>query len=148
MEGARRAARHDRKGWNQIVVVSDFDELYRRVTSGRPSFGHREHVHLCWLAVRVLGEQAAAALIAEGVSRLAHEAGDPRKFHATRTRAWTRLVAARVTDPGSADTFVGFATQHAELLDKRLLDRFYSAAVLDSARARAAWVEPDLAPLD
>ena len=127
---------------------SDFDGLFAQVTAGRSRFGHREHVHLCWLAVRALGESAAAALIAAGLEGVASTAGAPRKFHVTRTRAWTCLVAARVARPDSPDTFEDFAERNQDLLDKHLLNRHYRASTLDSDRARTAWVEPDLAPLD
>ena len=53
----------------------------------------------------------------------------PERYHETMTRAWFELVA------------------HAAgaLLDRRLLERYYSQAVLESGRDR--WVEPDLRPL-
>jgi hypothetical protein len=47
-------------------------------------------------------------------------------------------------DPSVAD-FDAFAERHPALLDKRLLTRHYTAAVLASPQARAGWVEPDLA---
>ncbi|MCX4683165.1 hypothetical protein OG401_02370 [Kitasatospora purpeofusca] len=36
--------------------------------------------------------------------------------------------------------------EHRALLDKRLLTRFYRPATLADPRAKAGWVEPDLAP--
>ncbi len=42
-----------------------------------------------------------------------------------------------------ADAIVGLRTA---LLDKRLLTRFYRPATLADPRAKAGWVEPDLAP--
>ena len=32
--------------------ASTFDELFAEVTASGGRFGHREHVHLTWLAVR------------------------------------------------------------------------------------------------
>ncbi|MGW4704807.1 hypothetical protein, partial [Streptomyces sp. NPDC004285] len=88
----------------------------------------------------------AVALVGEGIRRTATAAGAPRKFHVTMTRAWVELVARRERESGLPD-FAAFAGAHAELLDKDLLARFYRPATLASAEARAAWVEPDLAPL-
>jgi hypothetical protein len=47
-------------------------------------------------------------------------------------------------DPGLNAEFV---ESHPELLDKQLLLRFYSPAVLSSPAARACWVAPDLNPI-
>ena len=37
----------------------DFDALMAEVTAAAERFGHREHVHLTWLAVRRVGVPAA-----------------------------------------------------------------------------------------
>ncbi|MCK9903182.1 hypothetical protein MXD63_24360 [Frankia sp. Cpl3] len=42
-------------------------------------FGHRQHVHLTWLAVRRYGTAAAVGLIGEGIQRTARYAGAPQK---------------------------------------------------------------------
>ncbi|MFB7471981.1 hypothetical protein [Kitasatospora sp. NPDC056184] len=141
-----------------------FDRLMALVRAGGGGFGHREHVHLTWLAVHQVGMPAALALVGDGIRRTATAAGAPGKYHATLTRAWVELVAHHAADrepgdgadvPGSADgadgadgaEFADFADRHAELFDQRLLDRYYRPGTLASPRARAEWVEPDLAPL-
>ncbi|MGO4461850.1 hypothetical protein AB4039_31845 [Streptomyces sp. M-16] len=123
----------------------DFASLLAEVKEATGRFGHREHVHLTWLAVRRLGVPAAADLIGDGIRAITVRAGVPEKFHATLTRAWVELVGHHAAEP-DADDFARFADRHPHLLDKELPTRFYRPGTLDSPRARAGWVEPDLAP--
>src|ERR1043166_5954707 len=120
------------------------------VTAGAPRFGHREHVHLSWLAVRAHGVAGAIPVICEGIRRTARYAGAPQKYHETISRAWVELVAHHAmgrpahAEPARAEAdFAAFADGNPLLLDKRLLTRFYHPATLASPAARAGWVEPD-----
>jgi hypothetical protein len=110
------------------------------------SFGHRQHLHLAFLAVRRYGMPAAADRVCTLIRHLAARERAPRKYHHTVSRAWVELVAHHVTqDPGCAD-FESFAGRYPALLDKRLLSRHYRSATLASDGARNGWAEPDLTP--
>ncbi|RSS80089.1 hypothetical protein EF918_15030 [Streptomyces sp. WAC06614] len=117
------------------------------VMAGSEHFGHRQHVHLTWLAVRRYGTTAAVGLVSDGIRETARYAGAPQKYHATVSRAWVELVGHHVggTDDPEPD-FDGFADRHPDLLDKKLLTRFYHPATLAAAPARTGWVQPDRAP--
>jgi hypothetical protein len=119
-----------------------FDELMGEV--GGAHFGHRQHVHVTWLAVRRLGRAAAIDAVSDGIRRTARYAGAPQKYHHTMSRAWVELVALSMS-PGDA-SFEDFAARAPDVLDKRLLSRHYRSSTLASAPAKAGWVEPDLAP--
>jgi hypothetical protein len=67
-----------------------FDDLFAVATRASGRFGHREHVHLTWLAVRRLGADAAASLVGDGIRRTARYAGVPQKYNGTMSLAWTR----------------------------------------------------------
>lgn len=121
-----------------------FDELMAEVRASSGAFGHREHVHLTWLAVRRVGMPAAVAMVGEGIRRTARYAGAPQKYHVTVSRAWVELVAHHTAEHEAPD-FAAFAERNPLLLDKRLLTRFYRSATLAGAPARTGWVEPDLA---
>jgi hypothetical protein len=135
-----------------------FDDLMAEVMTTAERFGHRQHVHLTWLAVRAFGVPHATALVSDGIRRTARYAGAPQKYHETVSRAWVELVghhAAEGSANGSADVtaefgdfaeFAEFATHNPALLDKRLLSRFYRPSTLASPKSRTEWVEPDLAP--
>ena len=111
--------------------ASGFDALLAEVTAAAGRFGHREHVHLTWLAVRQAGVPAAVSLVSDGIQRTARYAGAPQKYHATISRAWVELVGHHAAKHGE-DDFTAFAGHHQALLDKRLLARFYRPATLAS----------------
>ncbi|MBT2207457.1 hypothetical protein [Actinomadura sp. NEAU-AAG7] len=127
------------------TAPADFDALMAEVMAGAERFGHREHVHLTWLAVRRVGTVAAVGLVGGGIQRTARYANVPQKYHATMSRAWVELVGHHAAERGEED-FGVFVGRHPALLDKRLLTRFYRPATLASPPARNGWVEPDLAP--
>lgn len=106
-------------------------------------FRHRQHVHLAFIAVRRYGSARAADKVSDWIRHLTAHA--PQKYHATVTRAWTEIVARHVAADPSVTDFDAFAERYPALLDKRLLTRHYTTAALASPRARAGWVEPDLA---
>lgn len=127
------------------IESGGFEELLTEVMGQADRFGHREHVHLTWLAVRRYGPSAATAVVGSGIQRTARYAGAPQKYNETVSRAWVEMVAHHVAQDAS-DDFAGFAHRHAALLDKRLIARHYNAATLATAAARGGWVEPDRAP--
>ncbi|MGW4246526.1 hypothetical protein [Nocardia sp. NPDC004722] len=131
---------HDRA---DVDNSGDFDELMAEVMASAARFGHREHVHLTWLAVRRCGVPAAIELVSNGIQRTARYAGAPQKYHVTVSRAWVELVGHHATESGEED-FTAFAAHHGALLDKRLLSRFYRPGTLALPAARRGWVEPDL----
>lgn len=122
-----------------------FGALMAQVMSTADRFGHREHVHLTWLAVRRFGQPAAVTLVGDGIQRTARYAGAPQKYHATMSRAWVELIGHHIQDRHEC-AFDDFASHHSALLDKRLLSRFYRSSTLAAPQARTGWVEPDLAP--
>ena len=129
----------------QAASGPSFEELMAEVMATASRFGHQEHVHLTWLAVRRCGVPAAVALVGDGIQRTARYAGAPQKYHATVSRAWVELVGHHAVESGESD-FTAFASHHSALLDKRLLTRFYRPATLATPQAKTGWVEPDLAP--
>jgi hypothetical protein len=103
-------------GPGQPAAADSFGELMAEVMASAHRFGHREHVHLTWLAVRRHGVPPAIGLVSDGIRRTARYAGAPQKYHATVSRAWVELT------------------------------RHYTSAALASTPARTGWIEPDLAP--
>jgi hypothetical protein len=122
-----------------------FDDLMAEVMASAKRFGHREHVHLTWLAVRRYGVTRATRLVSDGIQRTARYVGVPQKYHVTVSRAWVELVGHHLAS-GANDDFAAFTARHPALLDKRILTRHYSSATLAGAQARIGWVEPDLLP--
>jgi hypothetical protein len=128
------------------AAADTFDALLADVMADANRFGHRQHVHLTWLAVRRYGIDAAITLVSDGIRRTARYAGAPQKYHATVSRAWVELVAHHL-GASNDDTFDTFADRHPALLNKRLLTHYYQPSTLATIEARSGWVEPDLKPL-
>jgi hypothetical protein len=110
------------------------------VDEGREPRDHVANLRLAWL---LLGrdEQAAERELFVALDRRALATGG--RVHCTRTWAWLAVVrAARAAMPGS----IGFAQLLAarpELLDRRLLDRYYDPATLADPRSAVTVVAPD-----
>jgi hypothetical protein len=79
------------------------------------------------------------------IHNTARYAGVPQKYHVAISRARVELVACHA-EPGE-DDFDAFLARYPDLLDKRLLTRFYRSTTLASVAARNGWVEPDLHPI-
>jgi hypothetical protein len=128
------------------AIPAELALLLDQVVPPGGGFGHRQHVHLAFLTAREHGTSAAIAKISSWIRHIAAYERAPQKFNATMTTAWTEIVGYHVqADPGIAD-FGEFADRYPALLDKRLLRRHYSPALLASTTARRGWVEPDLTP--
>jgi hypothetical protein len=113
---------------------------------GPAQFDHAAHVRAAYV---FLVESASADRAAERMRDairgvLQHHALDESKYHETITRAWILAVRHFMehTPPmGSAQTFID---ANPRLLDAGIMMSHYSASLLFSAEARAAFVEPDL----
>jgi hypothetical protein len=126
-------------------MSAPFNELMSEVMASAEHFGHRQHVHVTWLAVRRYGTTAATDLVSDGIRGVARYHGAPQKYNATVSRAWVELVGHHAEHSRAAD-FDAFADQNTALLDKKLLARFYRSSTLAGDAARTGWVEPDLQP--
>jgi hypothetical protein len=94
--------------------------------SGHPEggvFGHREHLRLAWILICRHGLDAATPEI---------------------ERRLRDMAAAHVSERRPAPTFAEFLNAEPWLLGPGLARRHYSAELLSSGEARAAWVDPDL----
>jgi len=125
------------------------DELVRAFESCElpsESFRHLQHLRVAWVYLQRMPYEAAAIAMETGVRRYAAHYGATQKYHHTMTLVWMRLVAAARVAHADED-FEGLLRVHPALLDKLTPRRYYSAERLESAAARADWLEPDLRPL-
>jgi len=121
------------------------DELVAGFEAGSlAEFHHADHVRLTIIYLVRHGRDEALRRLSDGILRLATAARRPEKFHATMTRAWVELIeAARTAYPQAASPEALMAAC-PELLDRNALLRYYSRERLESPRARAEWLPPDL----
>jgi hypothetical protein len=127
------------------AVPADLAEILTEVAPPGIAFRHRQHIHLAFVTVHRHGGPRAAVLISRWIRHIAAYERAPQKYNATVTRAWTEIVAHHVSADLSVTDFEEFAERNPALLDKRLLTRHYTPAVLASPDARAGWVAPDRA---
>jgi hypothetical protein len=109
-------------------------------------FGHREHIHLAFLAVHRYGMPQAVDKVCGWLREITAYQRAPRKYHHTISRAWVEAVAYHVADDPSCTQFDTFAARNPRLLDKRLIFQHYRSTTLAAPLARQGWAEPDLCP--
>lgn len=111
-------------------------------------FHHADHLRMAWLYLRRDGRERGVDAAAAGLRRFATAKGVPQLYHETLTRFWVRLMGHIVdVSPADGQTFDACLSRHPWLADKSLPYRHYRRETLDSAEARRAWTEPDLAPM-
>jgi hypothetical protein len=125
----------------------DFLRAFEDLSFPADLFHHREHIRVAWLYLKSSDATRASERMAEGIRRFANHHGATQKYHHTLTLAWMRLVATALVETPEGCTFEQFLAARPELKDTKLLDKYYSKAILQTAEAREGWVEPDLQPL-
>jgi hypothetical protein len=105
-------------------------------------FGHAAHVRAAYLYLR--GGDFAAALerIRRSIRTYATHLGKPDRYHETITVAYVALIQQHMCERGDSGGWTGFARDNPELLDKSLLQKFYSAEQLNSETARKVFLLP------
>lgn len=108
-------------------------------------FNHRAHVRLAYAYLAEGGTAAAVDRMRDALlAFLRHHGIEASKYHETLTRAWVMAVRHFMEKSGPAASADDFIATHPELLDAKIMLTHYSAEVLFSDEARAAFVEPDL----
>jgi len=127
----------------------DDREFLRTFLSGWPAgerFHHYDHLRIAWLLVERHGPELAAEIVGERLKAMATARGVAPLYNETMTRFWIRLID-HVHAATAAATIDKAIEKVPMLLDKNLAQRHWSRTVMFGPVARAAWVEPDLAPL-
>lgn len=133
--------------WQGDLTDQQFVHAFESCDLPKEHFRHRDHIRLAWIYLQLYGDREARWHMSEAIRRFAAFHGQTHKYHETITVAWLRLVAHAMTRlPRSAD-FDALTKDSPELLEKRTIERFYSADLLASEAARTSWVEPDLQSL-
>lgn len=110
-------------------------------------FPHREHVRMAWLYLERHATAEALLHFSADLQRFAAAKGNPGLYHETITWAYLLLIAERRADAPPGEGYAAFAVRNADLFAWKpsLLERYYRAETLASARARASFVLPDRA---
>lgn len=112
---------------------------------------HRAHLKVAYLYLRRLPYEEALAKARANIQRYNAATNTPetleRGYHETITVAWMKLVQFTLREYGPAASADEFLDAQEHLLNRKALRFFYTREHLISWRAKAQWVEPDLAPL-
>ncbi len=111
---------------------------------------HEAHLRIAWLHVTRYPLDEAHLRMRAGIIRLNERHGlvesGERGYFETLTYTWLLLVAHAQREASAKDSRALLAAR-PELQDRELPLRHYSRERLRGVRARAVWIEPDLAPL-
>jgi hypothetical protein len=112
---------------------------------------HTAHLRVAWMHLRRYELDHAHILARVGIIKLNAVHGlvetPTRGYHETITRAWLVILSGAIREAPSIDDSRRFLEAHGDAFTKGALLSHYSSERLQSARARAVFVEPDLAPL-
>src|SRR5688572_5283027 len=112
---------------------------------------HRAHIKVAYLYLRQLPYAQALDKVRTNIQRYNAATNTPelleRGYHETMTQAWMQLVHCTLCEYGPAASADEFLDTQEHLLNRKALRFFYSRGRLISWRAKAEFVEPDLAPL-
>lgn len=111
---------------------------------------HRAHIKVAYLYLTQLPFDAALEKVRTNIKRYNAATNTPesleRGYHETITVAWMKLVAFTLAEYGTAASADAFLDAQEQLLNRKALRFFYSRDHIISWRAKAEFVEPDLAP--
>lgn len=131
----------------------DDDTLWRAFAAHaltHTDWTHEAHLRVAWLHVTRYSIDEAHLRMRAGIIRLNERHGlvesAERGYFETLTRAWLVLVLAAQRET-HADSSTALLAAAPDLLDRARPLRHYSRQLLETARARAIFVEPDLEPL-
>jgi hypothetical protein len=126
---------------DETTPSDELEEFYAgRIRS--TGFAHRDHVRMAFLALNRETFPVAFERYSEGIRRLAVHAGRLEKFNQTITGAFLSVIAERLAAHPQTD-FEAFLEANPDLLDKTLLDRYYTPERLDSDTAKTVYLLPD-----
>jgi hypothetical protein len=128
------------------MTDDEFLAAFDACTLPKPLWTHEAHVRLAWICLGRMPFPAARDHVRAGIRRYNESLGNTTGYHDTVTVAFLRIIVAR-RRPG--ETFAEFRHANPEVLSKTepILLSYYSKPRLDSAAARALFVESDLRPL-
>ncbi|MEM8499702.1 MAG: hypothetical protein AAF542_16890 [Pseudomonadota bacterium] len=108
-----------------------------------PDFHHEEHVRVAFEMLNSYDFVEACSRYANTIQAMAQSAGAPEKYNTTITFAFMSLVAERKANSDHTDVD-SFLANNPHLLDRSLLDGWYSKERLTSATARGQFLLPDM----
>ena len=125
----------------------EFLRLFHEGSLPSEEFRHRGHLRLAWLVLSCHQRDEAENILGREIRRFAIASGAPSKYHDTLTRFWVRLVGHAMEYSPGVRNIDDLLAMFPFLIERSLPYRHWRGETLNSDRARAGWVEPDLVSL-
>jgi hypothetical protein len=128
------------------MTDDEFLAAFDTCTLPKPLWTHEAHVRLAWICLGRMSFAAARDHVRAGIRKYNESLGNTAGYHDTVTVAFVRIIS---TKRRLGETFAEFRDTNPEVFSKTepILLRYYSKPRIDSAAARAMFVESDLRPL-
>ncbi|MDP6675772.1 MAG: hypothetical protein QGH93_13105 [Gammaproteobacteria bacterium] len=126
--------------------MTDLADKFLTLELDVSEFGHKAHVQVAFELLCRCRFMEATTLYADRLADITRQIGLPEKFNMTVTVAFMGLIAERIQDV-PAENFSDFIAQNPDLLDSRVLSRWYSKERLSSSLSRSVFLLPDLVPV-
>ncbi|OLD02081.1 hypothetical protein AUG19_04410 [archaeon 13_1_20CM_2_54_9] len=125
----------------------EFLDAFHRGSLPSSEFRHKGHLRLTWLVLRSHLPDEAASILTREIRHIAAAQGAAGRYHETLTRFWIRIVNHAIKNAGETRSLDDLLEKFPMLLDKSLPYRHWREGTFNSDKARAVWLEPDVAPL-
>lgn len=125
-------------------MKSDYSSLLARFESNKidpKEFGHRQHIQVAYEMLDKHGFLSTCLRYSAGINKITVNAGALEKFNMTITLAYLSLIAERAVKDNVPD-FENFLANNEDLLDKKILDDWYTPERLHSELARRLFILP------
>jgi hypothetical protein len=111
-------------------------------------FKHYQHLAVALWYVTHFPYHEASDKMRNGIQTLAAAYGK-MGYHETITMFWLEMVRRFVAQAARGASMLSLANRLAtKFVDKNVINEYYSAELLASAKAKAEWVEPDVKPFE
>jgi hypothetical protein len=124
----------------------EFVEAFESCRLPNEQFHHRDHLRVTWIYLGRYGNAETAIRLRHAIRAYAAHHGKAEKYHETVTQAWVQIVAS-AREHAQGASFDEMLAANPELLDKRLIEKYYSPKLLHSDTARLGFVAADREPL-
>lgn len=109
------------------------------------TFSHRDHLGVGFEMLKRFEYLMAVQIYSESISAMASRAGKSGKFNLTITLAMMSIISERM-QPG--EDFDDFLEANPDLINRDLLERYYTLDRLNSFKAKGMFLMPDKLAFD
>jgi hypothetical protein len=105
------------------------------------TFRHIDHISVAYEMLHKYSFLKTSTKYAEAIKSMAIKAGAPQKFNLTITLAFLSIIAERLHTT-EHNNFEEFIARNEDLMDRKVLEKWYSAERLNSDLARTQFLLP------